>query len=112
MATVEEQFRDLLRQHRKRAGLSQAQLAELIERQTNAIQRLEGGEASPTLEMLERLATALKIEIRDFFGVGHYAVRADRTDPLSTIFKQVVGLDDEDLEKLSELITAALKMRK
>ena len=87
-------------------------MAELIERQTNAIQRLESGEASPTLEMLERLATALKIEIRDFFGVEQYAVQADRTDPLSAIFKQLVGLDDDDLAKLSELIAAALKMRK
>lgn len=87
-------------------------MAELIERQTNAIQRLESGEASPTLEMLERLATALKIEIRDFFGVEQYAVRPGRADPLSAIFKQLVGLDDDDLTKLSELITVALKMRK
>lgn len=92
--------------------MSQAQLAERMERQTNAVQRLESGEAAPTFDTLVRLAAALDLDIRDFFGVEQYAARAERQDPLNSIFKQLVGLSDADLEKVGDVIAAALRMRR
>ncbi|MBO9707468.1 MAG: helix-turn-helix transcriptional regulator [Caulobacter sp.] len=112
MSKLEEQFGEMLRYHRKRAGLSQAQLAEKIDRQPNAVQRLESGEAAPTFDTLERLATALNVDVRELFGTGEYAARSDREDPLAAIFKLLVGLKDRDLQNLHELIVAALKLRK
>lgn len=112
MSKVEEQFGAFLRRHRKRAGLSQAQLAERIERQTNAVQRLESGETAPTFETLVRLSNALEVDIRDFFGIEHYAAQADRSDPLNGIVKQLLGLSDEELEAVDELIAAGLKLRR
>jgi len=112
MSKLEEQFGALVRHHRKRAGLSQAQLAERIDRQTNAVQRLESGEAAPTFDTVVRLAEALDVDVRDLFGVEGYAARANRDDPLNAIFKQLIGLSDADLSKVSELVAAALKFRK
>lgn len=112
MSKLEEQFGAMLRYHRKRAGLSQAQLAERIDRQPNAIQRLENGEATPTFDTLERLADALSIDVRELFGTSDYAARPGRDDPLAAIFKLLVGLKDADLVKIHELIVTALKFRK
>ena len=112
MSKVEEQFGALVRYHRKRAGLSQAQLAERIDRQTNAVQRLENGETTPTFDTLERLSEALDVPIREFFGTGAYAVDPNEGDPLAAIFTQLVGLKQAELGLLQELVATALKLRK
>jgi transcriptional regulator with XRE-family HTH domain len=112
MSTLEEQFGALVRYHRKRAGLSQAQLAERIDRQPNAVQRLENGETAPTFDTVVRLAQALQIDIWELFNSGGYAAQTDRNDPLATIFKQIVGLKETELQNIHELIAVALKMRK
>lgn len=112
MSKLEEQFGEMLRYHRKRAGLSQAQLAEKIDRQPNAVQRLESGETAPTFDTLERLADALDVDVRDMFGVGEYSARSGRDDPLAAIFKLLIGLKDRDLQSLNEMIVAALKLRR
>ena len=112
MSKLEEQFGEMLRYHRKRAGLSQAQLAEKIGRQPNAVQRLESGDAAPTFDTLERLADALDVDVRELFGTGEYAARSGRDDPLNAIFRLLVGLKDRDLLNLHELIVAGLKLRK
>jgi len=112
MSKLEMQFGEMLRYHRKRAGLSQAQLAEKIDRQTNAVQRLESGDASPTFDTLERLSIALRVDVRDFFGSGEFAAKADRDDPLAAIFKLLVGLKDKELQTILDLVATALKLRK
>lgn len=112
MSTLEEQFGAMVRYHRKRADLSQAQLAERSDRQPNAIQRLENGETSPTFDTVVRLAQALNIEIWQLFYSGGFEVKPDQSDPLAAIFKQIVGLKDGDLQKIHELISVALRMRK
>jgi transcriptional regulator with XRE-family HTH domain len=112
MSNLEVQFGEMLRFHRKRAGLSQAQLAEKIDRQTNAVQRLESGDAAPTFDTLARLSEALNVDVRDFFGAGDYAARQGRDDPLSSIFKLLVGLKDRELQTVLDLITTALRLRK
>ncbi|MGR4863189.1 helix-turn-helix domain-containing protein [Caulobacter sp. LARHSG274] len=112
MSTLEEQFGALVRYHRKRTGLSQAQLAERIDRQPNAVQRLENGETAPTFDTVVRLAQALDVDVWELFNSGGYAARGGRSDPLASIFKQLVGLKEIDLQNLQELIAVALKMRR
>jgi transcriptional regulator with XRE-family HTH domain len=57
---------------RTRAGLTQKQLAELVERDQSEISRIEAGKTALTVPLLLRLAKALKVppgklldEIRD-----------------------------------------------
>lgn len=52
---------------RKLKGLTQAQLAEKIEVTQAYLGHLEQGRKSPSLETLEKIATALKIQIKDLF---------------------------------------------
>jgi transcriptional regulator with XRE-family HTH domain len=56
-----------LREWRDRRGFSLRALAEKAGVSYVTIVRIEGGTLSPTVAMLDKLATALDIDVRDFF---------------------------------------------
>jgi transcriptional regulator with XRE-family HTH domain len=58
---------DELRRIRNERGLSQQRLAGLAGVDKVTIVHIEGGKVSPKVETLEKLATALEVEIADFF---------------------------------------------
>jgi transcriptional regulator with XRE-family HTH domain len=59
----------LLRQWRDRRGLTLHQLAELAGVNYVTITRIENERMSPTVAMLEKLAAALEISVRELFPV-------------------------------------------
>ena len=59
----------LLRHWRERRGYSVRELARRAGVGYVHIVRIENGHASPTVAMLEKLAKALRISVRDFFPV-------------------------------------------
>jgi len=59
----------LLRQWRERRGLSLHDLAEQASVSYVTIVRIEQGQMSPTVKLLEKLADALGISLREFFPV-------------------------------------------
>ena len=59
----------LLRQWRERRGLSLHNLAERAGVSYVTIVRIEQGRMSPTVALLEKLAAALEISLREFFPV-------------------------------------------
>jgi transcriptional regulator with XRE-family HTH domain len=61
-------FRELVYQLRHDAGLTQAELADRMGTTQSAIARMEGGGTRPTLETLEKLATAVGADL--VVGVG------------------------------------------
>lgn len=52
---------------RKRKGLSQETLAELVGIDAKSLSRLERGAHYPSIETLEKMATAMNFELKDFF---------------------------------------------
>ena len=57
----------LLRHWRDKRGYSVRQLAKLAGVGFVTVSRIENGHISPTVTMLEKLAKALEIDVRDFF---------------------------------------------
>lgn len=53
---------------RTKAGLTQAEVAELAGISNNMLSRIERGSRNPSLHVLERLAKALDIEVHQFFN--------------------------------------------
>lgn len=58
---------DAIRHHRKRAGLTQEELAELVDLNPKYLGEVERGEKIISIEALLRIAQAEKVSIRIFF---------------------------------------------
>ncbi len=56
-----------IKELRKRAGLTQEELAELVELDSRHVSRLEVGRHFPSLDSLERIAIALNVPLSEFF---------------------------------------------
>jgi transcriptional regulator with XRE-family HTH domain len=55
--------------HRKKLGLSQSRLAELIDISDNHIALIETGRRFPSITMLEQLAAAMNIDVLELFSI-------------------------------------------
>ena len=75
MSTLRRRFGKKLRVLRKRAGLSQEQLAESADISVDFVSLIERGINAPSFHTLEKLAEALDVAVADLF---------DFEEPLST----------------------------
>ena len=71
----------LLREWRERRGLSLRDLAERAGVSFVTVSRIENDRLSPTVQLLEKLAKALNIGVRDFFPPMAKRPRATRRRP-------------------------------
>jgi len=67
MASLREIFAHNLKKHRKNSGLSQEKLAEKVNVSTHHIAMMEIERNYPAMELVERIAIALNIEIYELF---------------------------------------------
>jgi DNA-binding XRE family transcriptional regulator len=67
MALQQSIFVQNLRKHRRKCGLTQAQLAEKVNVSTHHIGMIELSRNNPTLELVERIADALNIKTYELF---------------------------------------------
>lgn len=56
-----------IKELRKRAGFTQAQLAEILNVDFKYVSRLETGYSTPSFSMLEKMSNALNTELSEFF---------------------------------------------
>lgn len=101
----------MVRHHRELAGLTQAELGDKVGKALESIGRIERGEITPSLKTLEELAAALKVDVRDFFGAGEFAVRGRKGDPLVRILDKLSVLDADDLDWMDRMIALALSRK-
>jgi transcriptional regulator with XRE-family HTH domain len=67
MTNLREIFAHNLKKKRQNCGFSQAKLAEMVSVSTHHIATIETARNYPTLDLVERMANALDIEIYEFF---------------------------------------------
>ncbi len=109
MSELRSQVGNLVRHYRECAGVTQAQLAEKIDKSVQLVGRIERGASAPSFETMEAMALALGIEVRDLFGLGSFAVGATATnDPLARLVQRCSELDPLDQEWLLKLVNVAL----
>ena len=69
MVNIQDTFARNLRENRRKCGFTQAQLAEKTEISTHYLAMVELARYIPRVEIIERLANALNIEIYELFIV-------------------------------------------
>jgi transcriptional regulator with XRE-family HTH domain len=107
------EFKDRLKQARTKKGLSQGELAKVIQVHVTNISRYERGENKPTSEVLSKLAGALDTTV-DFLMSGSLHEQADteiNDKELLSQFKQVEQLNPEDKRLVKTFIDAFLTKR-
>lgn len=98
-----------LREFRLQRGLTQAELAEKLDKAVETISNIERGSVAPSLETLEAIAKTLKVPLREFFE----AAENERQSKLSRrrleqeLVLAAAGLPDKSL-RLAIALTKTL----
>lgn len=104
-------FGRLVAAHRKRRGLTQAELAEATGLSPDMIARVETGTTGASFGSIERLAEALSVDAAEFFTTELPKSAVNRR-PLRQITARLASLSDEELAWVEGIVQAALSGRR
>lgn len=93
-------FAQNLKQIRKKRGLTQEKLAELVEVAPRHISFLETGRSFPSSDLIERICAVLNIKYVDLFS---FEEDLRREEIINRILKTLTRLDDEKLKYMYKL---------
>ena len=99
MASLREIFAHNLKKKRRNSGLSQAKLAEKVNVSTHHIATIETARNYPTLDLVERMANALNIEIYELF-IDPLSPPEEMERLYQTVAKNIEQVVGEAIEKI------------
>lgn len=82
-------------------GMSQEQLAEIIDIDTKHLSRIETGVNAPTVDRLEIIANTLGVEVRSLFDFGHLDSQDAQLEGIDEMLKK---LDENDLKVIYRIV--------
>lgn len=98
-----------IREIRKARGLTQEQLAEMIDVEQKHVSRIESGKNYPSIDLLEKMAAALKVPLMGFFDFMHLQ---DDDESAVDLEKMLLELDRDSRKIAYRLIRATIKALK
>lgn len=110
MDDLRKRFGRLVAVHRRKAGMTQDQLAAAADVSVDMISKVETGATGARFPLIERLAEALKIDAAELFTSELPTTR--RNPVLSELNIRLSGLDESELLWIKSIIDAALRPRK
>ncbi|MBI5971357.1 MAG: helix-turn-helix transcriptional regulator [Deltaproteobacteria bacterium] len=96
-----------IKELRKLRRMSQEELSEKVGIDPKHLSRIEVGRGFPSLDTLEKIAGALRVEMKDMFEFEHNA--ADIKDIRKTIDTLIKGTNEEGLRLLAKVIRAVVR---
>lgn len=96
--SIQVRVGERLRQLREERALSQAELARRAGTSTSQVNAVERGERAPTVGTLERLASALRVPVTEFFVGEKAPPRPSRSEKVW--YEIVESLRERDVEYL------------
>ena len=103
MDSIKKQFGARIKEIREKRALNQEQLAELVGMESRHISRIETGKSFTTLENIEKIASALNVEVGKLFSFGH---KNDREILIKEINNYLENANEEKLEFIYKLISS------
>lgn len=111
MDDLRKRFGRLVAVHRRKAGLTQDQLAATASVSVDMISKIETGATGARFPLIERLAEALRIDPAELFTTELSS--ANRRSPVFTALSiRLAGLNDDDLIWINGVVEAALKQKR
>lgn len=98
-------FAERLVAARKQQGLTQQALADRADIHVTQIRRYEGASATPTLDVLKKLAIALSVSADSLLFDGH---ERGPDDDLRLQFEAITRLNDDEKRLVKEVIESIL----
>ena len=98
MAKLREILAHNLKKNRKKCGFSQAKLAEKVDVSTHHIAMIEICRDYPNLELVERIANAMEIEIYELF-IDPQSTTVEMGQYYLSTIKKIERLTNEAIEK-------------
>lgn len=77
-----------IKEIRKKRGLSQEKLSELVDIEQNTLSYIETGNNFCTAETLEKIITALEIEPQELFDFGHFKSNNQLLDEINDLLNK------------------------
>lgn len=91
-----------IKELRKNKGLTQQQLAELIDIDPKHLSKIEVGNSYPSLYNLEKITKALNVKMQDLFKFEHHK---SRQELLSAITQMLNSASDDSIKLTYKIIT-------
>lgn len=106
MRTTRQLLGARIKELRKNGGLSQEALSEQIDIDPKHLSRIEVGKSYPSLQTLERIAKALKVDIKDFFEFVHERTNKELIKSITIMLKES---STEDLRTILKVVRAIVR---
>ena len=101
MTNIKQKFGKRIKELRKDKGFTQEQIAERIGIEPPNISKLEKGTHFPLPENIEKIASALNVEIKDLFDFEHFN---SKEILVKKIYEYIDNADDKEIEFLYKTI--------
>jgi len=102
MSRLSQQLGNRIRELRKAKRLTQARLAERANLSEACIGTIERGHRTPRLPTLQKIASALKVEVREFFNFHPEKVSTSE-EALRELYRNVEGKSRKEILKMAEI---------
>jgi len=94
-----------IKEIRKARGLTQEQLAEMIDVEQKHVSRIESGKNFPSIDLLEKMAAALNVPLMGFFDFLHL----EEDEGIVNLEAMLMELDGNSRKIAHRLIRATIK---
>jgi transcriptional regulator with XRE-family HTH domain len=106
MADAKTLLGERLRDLRKLRGLSQEDLAEQARISGKYLGEIDRGKANLTIDILEKLSTALRVGMMDLFDYQHEMGKKRLKEEINAL---ICDAGDEDLRKIFRVLKSIMK---
>lgn len=98
---IKKDFGARIKELRIKKGITQYQLAELINIDPKHMSHIETGRSFPKADLIEKLASALELNYTHLFETKHLQDRQKKLDEINIILKNI---SDKDLNIIYKII--------
>lgn len=102
---IKKDFGARIKELRIKKGITQYQLAELINIDPKHMSHIETGRSFPKADLIEKLALAFNLEYTELFKTNHLQNRQNKIEKINEILKEI---SDNDLNIIFKIINSYL----